>query len=252
MIFAEDKDPDRIIAEQGWEQITDTAALHNFLHDVIAAHPQAVEQIIAGDRKPLGFLVGQVMQATSGRAEPKMVQQLLQEHFTVSTIDVLSFGGAIAGRRMEDGLVVPGDLMDVRGLFEADPALPNGLSFEEIQLGQFLSEEITPADWAALVAQIAHRIDSGECRGIVIGHGTDTLSYTASLMYWFFADSSVPVVLTASAVPTEDGGRGEAVENLRRAVHIAAGSERGIHVVYGDDDFMPLNLKFERTGSLPR
>jgi aspartyl-tRNA(Asn)/glutamyl-tRNA(Gln) amidotransferase subunit B len=248
MIFSEDKDPDRIIAEQGWEQITDTGALQKVLQEVLAAHPQAVEQVVAGDRKPLGFLVGQVMQATSGRAEPKMVQQLLQEHFTVSTIDVFSFGGAIAGRRMEDGLVVPGDLMDVRGLFEADPTLPNGLSFEEIQLGQFLSEEITPADWAALLAQTAYRIDTGETRGIVIGHGTDTLSYTASLMYWFFADSGVPVVLTASAVPTEEGGRGEAVENLRRAVHTAAGSERGIHVVYGDDDFMPLNLKFERAG----
>ena len=38
------------------------------------------------------------------------------------------------------------------------------------------------------------------------------------------------------------------MENLRKAVQTAAGSERGIHVIYGEDDFQPLNLKFERVG----
>ncbi|MFP4211113.1 MAG: Asp-tRNA(Asn)/Glu-tRNA(Gln) amidotransferase subunit GatB [Alkalispirochaeta sp.] len=248
LVFVEDKDPETIISEQRWEQITDRSALTTVLEEVLAENPKAVEQITGGDRKPLGFLVGRIMQRTSGRAEPKLVQEILQERFTVSTIDVYSFGGAIAGHREESGLVVPGNLIDVRGLFEQDPALPKGLSFEEIHLGQFLSEEITPSDWAALIARTAGRIETGESRGIVIGHGTDTLAYTASLLYWFFADTPVPIVLTASAVPTEAGGRGEAVENLRRAVHTAAGSESGLHVVYGNDDFMPLNLKFERTG----
>ncbi len=249
MIFVEDKDPDRIISEQGWEQITDPAELTEVLRDVLAAHPQAENQIREGDRKPWGFLVGQIMQATSGRAEPSLVQKILQDHFTVSTIDVFSFGGAIAGHREENGLVVPGDLKNVRELLQQDPALPGGLSFEEIQLGRFLSEEITPADWAALVARTAQRLETGESRGIVIGHGTDTLTYTASLLYWFFADARIPIVLTASAVPTGDGSRGEGVENLRRAVATAAGTDRGIHVVYGSDDYLPLNLKFERAGS---
>jgi aspartyl-tRNA(Asn)/glutamyl-tRNA(Gln) amidotransferase subunit B len=248
MIFVEDKDPDRIISEQGWQQITDPQELKGVLAAVLKEHPQAEEQIRRGDRKPWGFLVGQIMQATSGRAEPSLVQQILQDHFTVSTVDVLSFGGAIAGHRQENGLVVPGDLLNVRKILEEDPALPDGLSFEEIQLGRFLSEEITPSDWAALISRTAERLDTGESRGIVIGHGTDTLAYTASLLYWFFADARVPVVLTASAVPTEDGSGGDGVENLRRAVGTAAGTDRGIHVVYGTDDFMPLNLKFQRAG----
>lgn len=254
IVFAEDKDPQEIITEHGWEQITDPAVLKGILETVLAENPKAVSQIEEGDRKPIGFLVGKVMQATEGRAEPKLVQQVLQDRFTVSTIDVFSFGGAIAGRREENGLVVPGDLLSVRSLFEKDPELPKGINFEEIRLGRFLSEEITPADWAALLSQINDRLAGGESRGIVIGHGTDTLSYTASLVYWFFADSEVPIVLTASAVPSEEGGRGEAVENLRRAVRTAAGMERGIHVVYGEDDFQPLNLKFERAGftAVPR
>lgn len=254
MVFVEDKDPDRIIAEQGWEQITDPSQLREILEKVLVENPNAVAQIEGGDRKPFGFIVGKVMLATEGRAEPKLVQQVLQDRFTVSTIDVYSFGGAIAGRRQEDGLVVPGDLVDVRTLFEKDPELPKGINFEEIQLGRFLSEEITPSDWAALLSQTNGRITDGGSRGIVIGHGTDTLSYTASLIYWFFADTDIPIVLTASAVPSDDGGRGEAVENLRKAVRTAAGSERGIHVVYGEDDFQPLNLKFERAGftAVPR
>jgi aspartyl-tRNA(Asn)/glutamyl-tRNA(Gln) amidotransferase subunit B len=247
-VFDEDKDPETIIREQGWEQITDRAALGAVIDEVFGEHPQAVAQIAAGDGKPMGFLVGRIMQATSGRAEPRLVQELISERFAVSTIEVFSFGGAIAGRRQDDGLVVPGDLMSLAALFEKDPALPEGVRFEELQLGQFLSEEITPADWASLVSRTAASLEKGASRGIVVGHGTDTLAYTSSLLYWFFADTSVPVVLTAATVPTEAGARSDAVANLRRSVTTVAGGERGIHVVYGEDDFYPLNLKFERAG----
>ncbi len=252
LIFDEDKDPQVIIAEQGWEQITDRGEIGAVVDTVLSEHPQAVEQIRSGDSKPLGFLVGRIMKATNGRAEPKVVQEVLSQRVAVSTIEVYSFGGAIAGRRQEDGLVVPGDLMSVKTLFEKDPELPEGIRFEELQLGQFLSEEITPGDWSTLISRTAASLDAGRSRGIVVGHGTDTLSYTSSLLYWFFADTTTPLVLTASTVPTETDTttrtRSDAVENLRRSVRTAAGAERGIHVIYGADDFYPLNLKFERSG----
>jgi aspartyl-tRNA(Asn)/glutamyl-tRNA(Gln) amidotransferase subunit B len=247
-VFGEDKDPEAIIREQGWEQITDRAALGAVIDTVFGENPEAVAQIAGGDSKPMGFLVGRIMQATSGRAEPRLVQELISERFAVSTIEVFSFGGAIAGRRQEDGLVVPGDLMSLAALFEKDPALPEGVRFEELQLGQFLSEEITPADWAALISRTAASLEKGASRGIVVGHGTDTLAYTSSLLYWFFADTKIPVVLTAATVPTEAGARSDAVANLRRSVTTVSAGERGIHVVYGEDDFYPLNLKFERAG----
>jgi aspartyl-tRNA(Asn)/glutamyl-tRNA(Gln) amidotransferase subunit B len=200
----------------------------------------------------MGFLVGRIMKATSGRAEPRVVQEVLSERFAMSTIEVYSFGGAIAGRRQEDGLVVPGDLMSLTSLFETDAELPEGIRFEELNLGQFLSEEITPADWATLITRTAASLEEGRSRGIVVGHGTDTLSYTSSLLYWFFADTTTPLVLTAATVPTETGARSDAVQNLRRAVRTAAGTERGIHVIYGTDDFYPLNLKFEHSGYTAR
>jgi len=246
-VFEEDKDPEAIIAEQGWEQIRDRATLEPILAEILAKNSKAVEQIRGGDGKPMGFLVGQVMKATSGRAEPQMVQTLLDEQFSSRTIEVLSFGGAIAGKRREDGLVVPGELADIRTLV-GEEALPEGLIFDEVPLGAFLSEEITPADWAALIGRVQAAVGGGNARGIVVGHGTDTLSYTASLLWWLFADSTIPIALTASAIPREDGGRDDAIANLRAAIAYASGEERGIHVVYGDSDFYALNLKFERAG----
>ena len=247
-IFDEDKDPEAIIEEQGWKQMTDPAELNPLVDQVLAEQAQAVEQIRGGDSRPMGFLVGQIMKATSGRAEPRLVQELLSQRLSVQTIEVFSFGGAIAGRRQDDGLVVPGDLMHLGELFTKDPELPEGIRFEELKLGRFLSEEITPGDWATLIARTARSLEKGASTGIVIGHGTDTLAYTSSLLYWFFADAPAPVVLTASAVPTDAGSRNDAVENLRRAVQTAASADRGIHVVYGEDDFFALNLKFERSG----
>jgi aspartyl-tRNA(Asn)/glutamyl-tRNA(Gln) amidotransferase subunit B len=249
-VFREDKDPDTIIAENGWEQITDSTELAGYVDGVIGENSHAVEQIRGGDTKPMGFLVGQIMKATSGRAEPQLVNALLRDRLALNIVYVLSFGGAISGRR-EDGLIVPGELGDVQSIFSADDGLPDNLRFEEVQLGAFLSEEITPADWATLVSTVASRLAEGNASGIVIAHGTDTLSYTASLLYWFFADTSVPIVLTAAAVPWEAQEErmqedSEAVRNLKAAVRKATGNDPGVHVVFDTDDYSPINLKFER------
>ncbi|TVR33833.1 MAG: Asp-tRNA(Asn)/Glu-tRNA(Gln) amidotransferase subunit GatB [Spirochaetaceae bacterium] len=251
-VFSEDKDPEAIIMEKGWEQITDAAELQRYVDEVLADQSQAVEQINAGDSRPLGYLVGQIMRRTSGRAEPQLVTQLLKQRLGLEFVHVLSFGGAISGTREDDGLIVPGDLRDLRQIL--DQELSATLRFEEVQLGRFLSEEITPADWAALLDAVNARVRSGDASGIVIAHGTDTLAYTAGLLYWFFADATIPIVLTASAVPWEPVSErahagSEALRNLRAAVERATSNVPGVHVVYGDKDLSPINLKFERFGT---
>jgi aspartyl-tRNA(Asn)/glutamyl-tRNA(Gln) amidotransferase subunit B len=253
-VFDEDKDPERIINEKGWEQITDSATLTSYVDEVLGANPTVVEQIRGGDTKPMGFLVGQVMKATSGRAEPQLVQSILKQRLSLQIIHVLSFGGAISGVRSADGLIEPGTLGDIRELFEEDQSLPDNVRFEEVQLGEFLSEEITPMDWAALIETVAARLREGNASGLVIAHGTDTLSYTASLLYWLFADTEIPIVLTAAAVPWEPASSrtqpgSDAVQNLKSAVETAQGSVAGVHVVYGGEDYSPVNLKFERLAS---
>ena len=81
-IFDEDKDPDVIISEKGWESISDQATIDALVNDVMAAHPDAVVQIHGGDQKPFGFLIGQIMKASSGRAEPQAVQAALKRRLS--------------------------------------------------------------------------------------------------------------------------------------------------------------------------
>jgi aspartyl-tRNA(Asn)/glutamyl-tRNA(Gln) amidotransferase subunit B len=59
------------------EQISDEATLEKIILEVIANNPGAVEDYRNGKKKATGFLVGQVMQATRGQANPALVNQIL-------------------------------------------------------------------------------------------------------------------------------------------------------------------------------
>jgi len=71
-------DPAAIVEEKGLRQITDTGAIESAIAAVIAANPKQVEQFKGGNEKVLGWLVGQVMKATSGKANPGQVNDLLR------------------------------------------------------------------------------------------------------------------------------------------------------------------------------
>ncbi|MEG6586334.1 Asp-tRNA(Asn)/Glu-tRNA(Gln) amidotransferase subunit GatB [Dendrosporobacter sp. 1207_IL3150] len=68
-----------IVKEKGLVQITDTSEIEAIVDSVIAANPQSVEDFKAGKEKAIGFLVGQIMKQTKGRANPEMVNNLLKE-----------------------------------------------------------------------------------------------------------------------------------------------------------------------------
>ena len=69
--------PEKIVKDKGLVQITDTSAIEGIVDDVIANNPKAVEEYKAGKKKAIGALVGQIMKATKGKANPQMVNQLL-------------------------------------------------------------------------------------------------------------------------------------------------------------------------------
>jgi len=69
--------PEAIIDARGLRQISDTAELERAVADAIAANPQAVADFKAGKTNAMGFLAGQVMKATRGKANPRIVNQLL-------------------------------------------------------------------------------------------------------------------------------------------------------------------------------
>lgn len=66
-----------VVKEKGLVQISDTGALEEIVKAVIAANPQSVADYNAGKKKAIGFLVGQVMKQTKGRANPGAVNELL-------------------------------------------------------------------------------------------------------------------------------------------------------------------------------
>ena len=72
-------DPEKIVKEKGLVQITDTSAIEPAVDEAIAANPKAVAEYKGGKKKALGALVGQVMKATRGKANPQMVNQLLAQ-----------------------------------------------------------------------------------------------------------------------------------------------------------------------------
>ena len=76
------KAPSAIVREKGLSQITDTDEISAVVDEVLARNPQAVEDFASGKAQALGFLVGQVMKATRGKANPAKVNQLLKERMT--------------------------------------------------------------------------------------------------------------------------------------------------------------------------
>jgi aspartyl-tRNA(Asn)/glutamyl-tRNA(Gln) amidotransferase subunit B len=68
-----------IVDEEGLGQIGDESALAASVADVIAKNPEAVAQYRAGRTNTLGFMVGQVMKASGGKANPKMVNELFKK-----------------------------------------------------------------------------------------------------------------------------------------------------------------------------
>ena len=63
----------------GLVQVSDTGALGKWVDEVLAAHPAEVARFKGGEVKLIGFLVGQVMKKSGGKADPKAVQPVLQE-----------------------------------------------------------------------------------------------------------------------------------------------------------------------------
>lgn len=70
-----------IMEREGLKQISDSGALEKIIDEVVAANPKQVEQFKSGKTAVLGFLVGQVMKASRGQANPGAVTELLKHRF---------------------------------------------------------------------------------------------------------------------------------------------------------------------------
>ena len=82
-VFAEharsDADVETVVADRGFQQISDADVVGKAVDEVLAANPAAVADYKAGKTQVIGFLVGQVMKATRGQADASVVQGVVRE-----------------------------------------------------------------------------------------------------------------------------------------------------------------------------
>ena len=77
-LWERDLSAEAIIERDGLQQINDTGAIEKMIEEVLAANPKSVEEFKAGKEKALNALVGQVMKASRGKANPAQVQDLMK------------------------------------------------------------------------------------------------------------------------------------------------------------------------------
>ncbi|HEY9888975.1 MAG TPA: hypothetical protein V6D02_11285, partial [Candidatus Obscuribacterales bacterium] len=78
-LLAHGGSPQALVEERGLSQISDPQQIAAIIDEVLTAHPDELEKYRGGKTKLQGFFVGQVMQRTGGRVEPKLTNQILMK-----------------------------------------------------------------------------------------------------------------------------------------------------------------------------
>lgn len=78
-MFEQPRNPNKIIEEKGWVQISDESQIKEVVQKILEENSQSVQDYKAGKDRALGFLVGQAMKRTKGKANPKMLNEMFLE-----------------------------------------------------------------------------------------------------------------------------------------------------------------------------
>ncbi len=81
------RDAKTVVQEEGMEQISDMAALVPLVDEVLAKNSKSVQDFLSGKEKALGALIGQVMKATKGQANPGVVNQILRDRLSALRVE---------------------------------------------------------------------------------------------------------------------------------------------------------------------
>ena len=137
---------------------------------------------------------------------------------------LLTTGGTIASEASDSGLV-PRE--SGQSLVQRLEKLPYDIDVEDIL--QLDSSNIQPEEWQLIATEIYDNMDKYD--GIVLSHGTDTMSYTASMLSFMIQNVKIPVVLTGSQVPI-NVVLSDAPDNLRLAFVAAATCQPAIYLAF--------------------
>lgn len=146
---------------------------------------------------------------------------------------LVSTGGTIASKvDYETGAVTP--TLKPEEIIEWIPELSEIAEIEAREVMSIFSEDMTPGLWSVIAGEVYREISSG-VSGVVVAHGTDTMSYTASALAFAIRNKPVPVVFIG-AQRSSDRPSTDAVFNLIAAFTVAARAPfaESVVVMHGD------------------
>jgi glutamyl-tRNA(Gln) amidotransferase subunit D len=153
------------------------------------------------------------------RMEIKLTQNPIKPNKKIPNVKLLGTGGTIASKLdYATGGVTPA--FEPAELFAAVPELSEICNLETEMIYKIFSEDMIPEYWLKLAENVARVANSG-VSGIMVGHGTDTMSYSASALSFLLKDLSVPVVIVGSQ-RSSDRPSSDAALNLINAATVAA------------------------------
>jgi aspartyl-tRNA(Asn)/glutamyl-tRNA(Gln) amidotransferase subunit B len=79
LMLQDNSDPGQIVKDKNLVQISDTSEIESIIQKIIESNPAQVQEYLAGKEKVFGFFVGQVMKETKGKANPKLVNEILRK-----------------------------------------------------------------------------------------------------------------------------------------------------------------------------
>lgn len=134
-------------------------------------------------------------------------------------VSIISTGGTIASRvDYLTGAVFPA--LTARDLYSAVPELSSVANIDAHVLFSILSEDMHPKLWSITAEEVAKRLNEG-VDGVVVTHGTDTMSYTAAALSFALQNLPVPIVLVGSQ-RSSDRPSSDAALNLTTAIILAS------------------------------
>ena len=159
-------------------------------------------------------------------------------------ICLIGTGGTIACVPTENGLspeLTSQELVRLAGCEK------EGVEISCTDLFSMDSSNIQPEEWCLIAEAIRNKV--GNCDGIVLTHGTDTMAYTASMLSFMLMGIPVPVVLTGAqypaVYPNSDGRK-----NLNDAVTAASSLKGGVYICFGGSVILGCRAVKTRTTSL--
>ncbi len=150
------------------------------------------------------------------KVEKQQKKKAIKESKSLKKIAILHTGGTIASKvNYETGGVIAA--FSAEDLLEMVPELATISNIETELVANMMSEDMRTSNYKKLAKAIKKHAESG-ADGIIIGHGTDTLAYTAAALSFIFESINIPVLLVGSQ-RSSDRGSTDSASNLICAAH---------------------------------